>query len=230
MNATQFSSFLNGISKEPLYVLDKTIPLNKYTPINLSETNPDLLAFNVANSQDWETYLDDYLQNKQSQVAYGGYLEKRSIYKRSSYFNESHKDLERNIHLGIDLWLAAGSCIYTPLDGTIHSYANNVNHGDYGPTIILKHAIKNVVFYSLYGHLSLESISSLRIGQAFKAGDYLATLGSAEVNGDYAPHLHFQLIRDIENYNGDYPGVSNKKDLQFYVNNCPDPNLLLKLP
>ncbi|WP_223033927.1 peptidoglycan DD-metalloendopeptidase family protein [Hanstruepera marina] len=230
MNATQFSSFLNGISKKPLYVLDKAIPLNQYTPINLSETNPDLLAFNVSNSQDWETYLDAYLQNNQSQVAYGGYAEKRNIYKRSSYFNVSHKDLERNIHLGIDLWLAVGSCIYAPLDGTIHSYANNVNHGDYGPTIILKHTIKDGVFYSLYGHLSLESINNLTIGQAFKAGDCLATLGDAKVNGDYAPHLHFQIIRDIGNYKGDYPGVTSQKDLQFYLNNCPDPNLLLKLP
>jgi hypothetical protein len=54
-------------------------------------------------------------------------------------------------------------------------------------------------------------------------------LGDTSVNGDYPPHLHFQIIKDIQGYQGDYPGVSSKKDLDFYRNNCPNPNTLLKL-
>ena len=49
------------------------------------------------------------------------------------------------------------------------------------------------------------------------------------MNGDYAPHLHFQIIKNIADYEGDYPGVSSKNDLDFYSANCPDPNLVLKL-
>lgn len=229
MNSKQFTSFLNGISSEPLYVLDKAIPLSQYTSINLSETNPELSSFNVSNSQAWENYIQSYLEKNSAQVAFGGYAEKRNIYKRSTYFNQSDKDLERNIHLGIDLWLEAGSKVFSPLDGHVHSFANNTNYGDYGPTLIIEHDIKGVVFYTLYGHLSLNSIQDLKKGQQVKSGEQIATLGSSEINGDYAPHLHFQIIRDMGNYQGDYPGVSNVKNLDYYLGNCPNPNVLLKL-
>jgi len=62
-----------------------------------------------------------------------------------------------------------------------------------------------------------------------EAGDKIGTLGSHKVNGDYAPHLHFQVIKDIQGYTGDYPGVAASDKLDFYLDNCPDPNLLLKI-
>jgi len=49
------------------------------------------------------------------------------------------------------------------------------------------------------------------------------------INGDYAPHLHFQIIIDMEEKTGDYPGVCSENKLEFYKNNCPNPNLLLKI-
>ena len=228
MNSTQFSSFLNGICKESLFVLDKAIPLSEYTSIDLSN-NSELLSFDITNSQAWEYFIKSYCKIKNVKVAFGGYAEKRNIYARSSYFKKQNKTNERNIHLGIDLWLEAESLVYAPLDGQIHSFANNTNFGDYGPTIILQHTIQEITFYTLYGHLSKQSIQSLKVGQMFKAGDCIATLGDASVNGDYAPHLHFQIIRDIQGNYGDYPGVSSQVDLPFYLENCPDPNMLLKL-
>ena len=68
-----------------------------------------------------------------------------------------------------------------------------------------------------------------QVGTEVKQGEQIATLGTAEVNGDYAPHLHFQLVKDMQGFKGDYPGVTNRLDLEFYKTNCPDPNLLLKL-
>ena len=127
------------------------------------------------------------------------------------------------------MWCNANTPVYTPLDATVHSFKNNTHFGDYGPTIILKHHINNVEFYTLYGHLSLGSIENLKVNQVFKQGQQIANLGDTEVNGDYPPHLHFQIIKDLQGYLGDYPGVCNKTDLDFYLNNCPDPNLLLKL-
>ena len=229
MDSKQFATFLNGISNNPLYVLDKAIPSSQYTPIDLSETNPELSTFNISSSQAWESFINEHLKNNNARVAYGGYAERRNIYKRSSYFNQENQQLERNIHLGVDLWLNAGSKVFTPLDGQVHSFANNTNYGDYGPTIIVEHLVDNVRFYTLYGHLSLDSIKHVKQRLQVKAGDQIGTLGHSDVNGDYAPHLHFQIIKDLGNYQGDYPGVSSKKHLQYYLNNCPDPNLLLKL-
>lgn len=85
------------------------------------------------------------------------------------------------------------------------------------------------MFYTLYGHLSLDSLDGLEIGTVFKKGEQFATLGDAAINGDYAPHLHFQIIKNIADKFGDYPGVCSKKELPFYLENCPDPNLLLKI-
>ena len=161
---------------------------------------------------------------------FGGYLEKRDIYNRSEYFNKQSKENQRNIHLGIDLWCDANTAVLAVLEGEIHSFKNNTNHGDYGPTIILKHTVDDRVFYSLYGHLSEDSLKNLNVGDKVSQGEKIAVLGDNSVNGDYAPHLHFQLIIDMEGNLGDYPGVSSTKTLNYYKNNCPDPNLLLKLP
>ena len=110
----------------------------------------------------------------------------------------------------------------------MHSVQNNDNFGDYGPTIILEHNYNQNSFYTLYGHLSLSSLQ-IPIGKKVLKGEEIAILGDAEVNGDYAPHLHFQIIKDLEGRSGDYPGVCSKKDLEVFKKNCPDPNLLLKI-
>ncbi|MEX0287859.1 MAG: peptidoglycan DD-metalloendopeptidase family protein, partial [Flavobacteriaceae bacterium] len=161
-------------------------------------------------------------------VAFGGYLERRNLYDSYENFEEDGTD-PRNIHLGIDFWTRAGTEVRTPLDGKVHSFRNNNTRGDYGPTIILEHHVFNRPFYTLYGHLSLSSLDSLYVGRPFKQGDPLGNLGTPDVNVNYAPHLHFQLIGDLQGNNGDYPGVSNAADLDSYMKNCPDPNLLLKL-
>ena len=228
MEPEDFSNFLKRISSESLHVLDTSIPKTSYVPIDLSQTNEALNLVDVSSSLKFEIFVNEYLTKHKAQVAYGGYLEVRTIYKRSQHFNSQSKE-ERNIHFGIDLWCKAETPIYAPLESTIHSFKNNTNYGDYGPTIILKHNISGIEFYTLYGHLSLESIQGLQVGQSFKQGDKIATLGDASVNGDYPPHLHFQIIKDTQGFKGDYPGVSSKQDLEFYKVNCPNPDLLLKL-
>ncbi|AWK06012.1 peptidase M23 [Flavobacterium crocinum] len=220
------TSILNALP--PTKIIDETICISEYTPINLSVSNKELTDAKLETSDDFEKYITNYLERKNAKVAFGGYIEGRSLYQRSSIFLNESKP-ERNIHIGLDLWTNAGTAVLSALDGKVHSFKNNIGLGDYGPTIILEHEVENQKFYTLYGHLSLESIENLTIGDYFKKGEKIATLGKASVNGDYAPHVHFQIIHNIENYLGDYPGVCNTKDLNFYIENCPDPNLLLKI-
>jgi murein DD-endopeptidase MepM/ murein hydrolase activator NlpD len=228
MQSITFSKFLNSITSEPLRVLNVSIPKSKYIAIDLSESNQTLIKIDVSSSLKLGAFVNNHIDKHSGFVAYGGYLEVRNIYKRSKHFNKQAQE-ERNIHLGIDLWCADETPIYAPLDGIVHSFKNNTNLGDYGPTIILKHEIDDVIFFTLYGHLSLSSIENLAIGKAIKIGERIGTLGDASINGDYPPHLHFQIIKDIQGFKGDYPGVCSKEDLEFYTKNCPDPNLLLKL-
>lgn len=228
MNTVDFTAFFKNIVSERITVLNNSITKSKFIKLDLSETNHELEKVDVSSSDKLGNYITNFINKYNAQVAYGGYLESRNIYKRSHHFNSQAKE-ERNIHLGIDLWCDADAPIYTPFDAVVHSFKNNMNHGDYGPTIILEHKITGVTFYTLYGHLSLKSIQNLEIGKRFKQGEKIATLGDASINGDYPPHLHFQIIIDIQDFKGDYPGVCSKKDLVFYKANCPDPNLLLKL-
>ncbi|OSY89435.1 peptidase M23 [Tenacibaculum holothuriorum] len=216
--------FLHSISTKPLKVIDNSIGLLEYIPISISSDNPDL-NFDISSSKEWEVYIDSYLKRNNKKVAFGGYLEKRDIYSRSDYFEGN----DRNIHLGVDFWCDAGTNVLAVLEGEVHSIGNNQNYGDYGPTLILKHLIEGKEFYSLYGHLSAKSIESLKKGKKVRRGEAIAKLGTSNENGDYAPHLHFQIIIDIENYKGDYPGVCNIHDLDFYKKNCPNPLSLCKL-
>ncbi len=178
----------------------------------------------ISNAEACQKYVTYVLNRENSKVAYGGYLEKRNLYGNSERF---HGIESRNIHLGMDFWCDAGTKVLAPLEGIVHSFANNADFGNYGPTIILTHEITGNRFYTLYGHLSLDSIDGLYVGKVVHKGDILAALGTSGINVGYAPHLHFQLIRDIGDYLGDYPGVCTKSDASYFSNNCPDPDLLL---
>lgn len=197
---------------------------SNYISIDLSVNSNILSTVDISDPVKMDFFICDFLSKNNKKVAYGGYLEKRNLYDRSDYFNS---DSKRNIHLGIDLWCPASTNVLAPLKGKIHSFANNLNFGDYGPTIILEHQLDGIVFYTLYGHLSIKSLLNLIVGTPVNQGEIIAQLGTYQENGSYAPHLHFQIINDIGFYRGDYPGVSDENNLEFYKNNCPDPDLIL---
>lgn len=223
-----FTSFLKGLSSDPILVLDSQLPLKDYTLLDLSVTNTELEGMAITNPDVCQAYIATVLRREKARMAYGGYLEVRSLYNDKGAFTAGQEE-QRNIHLGIDFWCAAGTAVITPIQGRVHSFRNNSTPGDYGPTIILEHSHGDWVFYTLYGHLSVASLDGLYKGQVFKAGELLGTLGTPDINVNYAPHLHFQIIQDLQHYKGDYPGVATLKTLSFYKDNCPDPNLLLKI-
>lgn len=209
-------------------VLSKEIAYSDYIELDLSESNDLLKNEKLETASDYKLFIQNHLDATNAKIAYGGYNEVRNLYKRSTVFNNSNSE-ERNIHIGLDLWINESAEIYAALDGKIHSLQNNDALGDYGPTIILEHQIENFTFHTLYGHLSLHSLENKKVGTFVKKGEQLANLGLPPINGDYAPHLHFQIIIDMENKSGDYPGVCGSETLSFYLQNCPDPNLLLKI-
>ncbi|MEP4947206.1 MAG: peptidoglycan DD-metalloendopeptidase family protein, partial [Flavobacteriaceae bacterium] len=158
---------LQKSSATPIAILDVKIRLSDYCPIDLSSSNADLDGFDVTSPESCQDYIDEVLFENNAIVAFGGYLEHRSLYSRSGRFIATG---QRNIHLGMDFWCKAGTKVITPLDGKVVSYRNNDDIGNYGPTIILEHELREVMFYTLYGHLSLKSIKGLHVGDAFKRG------------------------------------------------------------
>ena len=92
----------------------------------------------------------------------GQYAEPREIYTHEQYNNARH------IHLGIDLSVPSSTPLYAPLEGVIHSFANNTAPGDYGPTLILQHVAESIIFYTLYGHLSTQSLQQYQAGKVIE--------------------------------------------------------------
>ena len=154
----------------------------------------------------------------------GGYLEDRSVYEETELFDG---DAEQCTHIGVDVFAPEGISIYAPLDSEVHSFANRNVVGDYGPVIILRHCLNDFVFHTLYGHLSEASLDGLADGKVIARGEKIAEIGPRQVNGNWPPHLHFQLVQDMQDYRGDYPGVVRQADLVFFKANCPDPFPLL---
>lgn len=206
----------------------------KLVHFDFSENNPALKQLDVSDTEALCTYTNKLLQNARATFGIGGYNELRSVYSRSSLFNndinKKNADEEpRRLHIGVDISGKEGTEIFAPLDGAIHSFANNNNFGDYGPTIILSHQFDGISFYTLYGHLSLADLENINEGEFIKKGQEFAHFGSIEENGHWPPHLHFQVIHNIENYKGDYPGVCKFSEREKYLQNCPDPDLILNM-
>ncbi len=185
--------------------------------LDLSASNAELTASIYGDTTAFCDYINVKLDGK---IGYGGYLEHRVVYESHENFATAAEDY-RNIHLGMDFWTTAGTPVFAPLAGEVHSFQVNPGSGNYGPTIILYHPAENV--YSLYGHLASADLVNLNVGDPVVAGQLLCHLGKPEENGGWPPHLHFQIIRDMQGWRGDYPGVCSQRDVSFYAANCPDP-------
>ncbi|MDB5121171.1 MAG: peptidase [Sphingobacteriales bacterium] len=180
----------------------------------------------IEDTDQFTHWINDQLSSNHCRYGVGGYNEHRVIYARSTLFDKGEEP--RRLHIGIDIWGDAHCPIYCPLDATVHSFNNNDNFGDYGATIILKHELGDLTLHTLYGHLSLASLGSLKIGQIIPQGKCFADFGDIPENGHWPPHLHFQLIFDMQGYDGDFPGVCRFSEREKYLENCPDPQLILK--
>ena len=181
------------------------------TQIDLSKSNKDLLKAQSEADFELSNFVPKKIDKREAKGAFGGYLENRNLYESSMVFSEKEK--YRNIHLGIDFWFPAGTKVCASLPGRVHSFKDNSSILDYGPTIILEHVLGNDKFFSLYGHLSRSSLEGLEVGQMIMRGEVFADLGTPLENVGWPPHLHFQIIYDLEGQEGDYPGVCFKKDL-----------------
>jgi murein DD-endopeptidase MepM/ murein hydrolase activator NlpD len=166
--------------------------------------------------------IDAEMRRAGTGFAFGRYGEKRGLYDNDNFASGSNAE-RRTIHMGIDLFCAAGTPVYAPLDAEVCVVANNTQELDYGPMLVLRHQAGRREFFTLYGHLSLKSIAGRREGQRLRAGKQLAEVGSPPENGNWPPHLHFQLIVDLLGLGKDFPGVAYQSQRDFWLALSPSP-------
>ncbi len=201
---------------------------DSYVVLDFSASNPDLATLDLTDIHLFDAYVSGKLRAAGAVVGVGGYGENRVIYRESGHFTPAG-DEPRTVHLGVDFWAKAGTPVFAPVDGVVHSFADNAGYANYGPTIILEHQTASAdrdgfPRYSLYGHVSRASLADLYEGKPIQAGEKLAELGPYPENGDWPPHLHFQLMHDMLGLRGDFPGVCRLSEADYWLNLCPDPN------
>jgi 4-aminobutyrate aminotransferase-like enzyme/Ser/Thr protein kinase RdoA (MazF antagonist) len=174
----------------------------------------------------------DEMQSAGVNVAIGRYNETRSIYSAEQFKSPADEMPEhRTVHLGVDLYRHSGDPVYAPLDGKVHSFRNNSAPLDYGPTVILEHQTDDgLQFFTLYGHLSPDSLNELTVGMTVAKGKTIARIGNPQINGGWPPHLHFQIIVDMLGESGNFPGVARPSVRDIWTNISPDPNIILRIP
>jgi 4-aminobutyrate aminotransferase-like enzyme len=181
-------------------------------------------------------------------VGIGRYCEDRSVYTAAAFAppdgsqdisaDAAHdgRDRRRTVHLGVDLFVPPGTPVRAPLDGVVHSAADNDAPLDFGPVVVLEHVTPaGVPFFTLYGHLSRDGLAGVTPGQPVRAGDVLGTVGTEAENGGWPPHVHVQVLTALVGLPTvagpvKVPGVAPRAELALWQSICPDPNLLLGLP
>lgn len=202
---------------------------DKLLLMDFTAANTELTDEMLADTNLFIQYINKKLSAANARYGIGGYNEHRTIYSRSKVFDTQSDSEPRRLHLGIDIWGRPYTKVTAPLNGIVHSFAFNNAYGDYGATIILTHNLDGLVFHTLYGHLSLNSIKNLHEGDMIYKGDVFCEFGIPFENGQWPPHLHFQIIKNMQGLKGDYPGVCAISEREEYLRNCPDADLILRM-
>jgi 4-aminobutyrate aminotransferase-like enzyme/Ser/Thr protein kinase RdoA (MazF antagonist) len=229
--SARVTEYLRGQNPAPVIGLD--LRSEPSVVLDLSVASPLVSGDARQNAEPELTQRVFALMGESSvRVAIGRYDEPRLLYVAPAFaLGNRPTDEHRTIHIGLDLFAAAGAPVFAPLAGTIHAFADNATPQDYGPVIVLRHATDDgTEFFTLYGHLSRESLRGLEVARRVEAGQQIATLGAATVNGGWTPHLHLQIITDLLGLGTDFPGVARPTQRSVWCALCPDPNLLARVP
>jgi 4-aminobutyrate aminotransferase-like enzyme/Ser/Thr protein kinase RdoA (MazF antagonist) len=172
------------------------------------------------------------MKRARASVGVGRYDEPRPLYAAARFGASGNPtDERRTVHLGLDLFVEPEVAVRAPLDGVVCVAANNDAPLDYGPLVILQHETGDGEgFFTLYGHLTKETLVGLKVGQRIGRGEEFARVGTTEENGGWTPHVHFQIILDLLELDADFPGVAYASQRAVWTSLSPDPNLLLGIP
>jgi 4-aminobutyrate aminotransferase-like enzyme/Ser/Thr protein kinase RdoA (MazF antagonist) len=199
-------------------------------PVDLSVGSATLGADDAsAPPARFEALLRADVDGDSDAVGVGGYGEARLVYTTDAYATADGAE-RRTVHLAVDVWAAAGTPLHAPHAGTVELVHDNAARLDYGPVVVLRHETPDgTPYFSLYGHLARESLAHVAPGDRVEAGDLVGWVGSPPTNGDWAPHVHVQVLLDLLDLGVDYPGVAPPSQETTWLGLSPDPALLLGL-
>jgi murein DD-endopeptidase MepM/ murein hydrolase activator NlpD len=144
-----------------------------------------------------------------ARCSFGGWFEDRSTLWRGHYMPPGSA-----YHLGVDFSVPERSRVYSPTEGTVIETWHDVDRvGGWGGRIVIQ--IKQRLFLILahFGKIHVHS------GKNVTVGHLLGTVGGANENGNWFPHLHAQVVRGkFDNQIDGYGEFSVRNQRRF-----PDP-------
>ena len=190
--------------------------------LDLTATGPDAAAWATLDAGGAERLIDERVAEAGADFAIGLYGEDRAIYKGDAFEAGSAR---RTVHLGVDLFAPAGEPVHAPFAGTVAFIHDDAVAFGFGPTVLLEHRTDGGdVFWTLYGHLSRRSVQKLSLGQKIARGEAFTAFGDATENGNWSPHLHFQVVTDHLGLEGRMHGVGVRDQWQVWRAASPDPS------
>ncbi len=226
------NEFLEWTSKTKFKVSDLFPTINQNTIHHLDLSVSSKWIGHQKDFNDLELFqfkINKLQKEVPDKVLAGGYLEPRPLYTSTEYDKIGNYGREnRTVHLGVDFWLPAHTPVHSLFNGEVATAIDDNGDKEYGGLVILKHHENNIEFYTLYGHLTVASATKHNIGDTIEKGNNIGELGNYPENGNWAPHLHFQIMLSMLDYKIDFPGVAYYRQVEVWKSLCPNPNLLFK--
>jgi 4-aminobutyrate aminotransferase-like enzyme/murein DD-endopeptidase MepM/ murein hydrolase activator NlpD len=176
-------------------------------------------------------WWDNFCAENNVQLGIGPWGEKRTVYTDTAFESRFIEGQRRIHHLGVDLFMPAGTPLYTPLAATVVSVEIEREPLGYGGLVKLEHRPEGCPpFVTLWGHMAHEALGRLKPGQKLKAGDLVGHMGDIHENGGWTPHLHFEMTTDINLTATEILGVGEAAYLDVWADVFPDVAALAGIP
>lgn len=202
----------------------------RVTIFDFSASSPDAALLDTLDGPGFDRFCVERMEAEGADFGIGTYGEDRIIYKGEAY-ETTAAHVRRTVHIGIDIFAPAGEPVHAPLAGTVAFIHDDAVAYGFGPTVLLQHETDDGdLFWTLYGHLSRASVAKLRLGQRVERGEAFTELGPRPENGEWPPHLHFQVMTDHLGLGARMHGVGTLQDWQIWQQVAPDPSVILGLP
>ena len=176
-------------------------------------------------------WWDAYCAEHGVELGIGPWGEARTVYAGEMFESRFVEGIRRANHLGLDLFMPAGTRLYTPLAAIVRSVEIEEDPLGYGCLVALEHAPQGCPpFITLWGHMAHEAGRRLKAGDRLEAGALVGEMGAPTENGGWAPHLHFQISTDTSLAARDILGVGEERYLPEWKELFPDAAELAGIP
>lgn len=193
--------------------------------------NPMTIASAAQHPDEATAWWDAFAAEHGVTLGLGPWGEARTVYAGEMFASRFIEGARRVHHLGLDLFMPAGTPVFTPLPGRIRSVEIEPDPLGYGGLVAIDHAPDEAPpFVTLWGHMAHEVLERLSPGDELPAGALVGYMGTAAENGGWAPHLHLQISADPSLAAAQMLGVGEARYLDVWAQLFPDPAPLAGLP